>query len=887
MTPERWQKIESLLHDALGRTPAERGAFLDEACAGDEPMRKEVESLLASSDEVDEFLKSPVIEDAAALLADTSRGSTIGLNIGPYSILSKLGAGGMGEVHLARDSRLARNVALKLLDPDLINNSQQRMRFLREARLASALDHPNVCTIHEVGEASGRLFIAMQYVEGQTLKQVIGGRPLDLASLLSISLQVADALSAAHSQGIVHRDIKPGNIIITGRGQAKVLDFGLAKLFDTAVGDANAELTKTGAVLGTPNYMSPEQARGERTDHRGDIFSFGVVLYEMATGRAPFKAKSQPETLNAVINQPHAPVTDLNKEAPPGLAAIVDRALAKDAADRYQSMGEMIEDLRELARGAGLVGSADLDGGNVPLVPLPRRATLRWPGHWQAARWLILAIASVALVGIAAAFYFARPRPAGTAETATRPAMKSIAVLPFKPLIAGSRDEALEMGMADTLITRLSNIKQIIVRPTSAVRKYGGLEQDPIAAGREQKVDAVLDGNIQKSGEQIRVTVRLVNVADGQQLWIDTFDEKFTDIFALQDSISERVAAALAVKLTGEETELVRKRYTNNPEAYQLYVRGRYLWNKRTAEALTKAIEYFNQAIEKDPNYALAYAGLADGYAVSPERSAAGGMTFKQRSEQFLQMAKAAAQKALEIDEQLPEAHTTLASLAADNWDWAEADRLFKRAFELNPNYATAHQWYGEYLVHVGRLDEALQEFKRAQELDPTSLIINSLLGQTLYLERRYDEAIDQCQKTLEMDSNFINAHWMLGMAYEQKAMHEEAKSEFEKAVNLSGGATNLLALLGVSYARSGNESEAQNVLDKLNALIKQKRAHPHDLAMIYTGLGDRDRAFEWLEKAYEDHSWVMLYLKVDPFFDPLRSDPRFADLLRRMGLAP
>jgi len=885
MTQARWQKIESLLHAALERNLAERAAFLDEACAGDDAMRKEVESLLASSDKVDEFLKSPVIEDAAALLGDRSRTSTIGPNIGPYRILSKLGAGGMGEVHLARDSRLARNVALKLLDPDLIDNSQQRMRFLREARLASALDHPNVCTIHEVGEASGRLFIAMQYVEGQTLKRVIDGRPLSLASLLSISLQVADALSAAHSQGIVHRDIKPGNIIITPRGQAKVLDFGLAKLFDRGEGDAGAELTRTGAVLGTPSYMSPEQARGERTDHRSDIFSFGVVLYEMATGCAPFKAKSQPETLNAVINQPHAPVTELNKEVPSGLAAIVDRALAKDAADRYQSMEEMIQDSREVARGAGFVGSAGLDGGSVPLVALPRRAALRWRTLWREARWfLVLAIGCVVLAGIAGAFYFTRPKPSALPTTLTRPALKSIAVLPFKPLIAGSRDEALEMGMADTLITRLSNIKQIIVRPTSAVRKYGGLDQDAIAAGREQKVEVVLDGNIQRSDEQIRVTVRLWKVVDGQQLWVDKFDEKFTDIFRVQDSISERVAAALAVKLTGEETELVRKRYTNNAEAYQLYVKGRYLWNKRTVEGLAKAIEYFNQTIAKDPNYALAYAGLADAYAVSPERSAARGMTFKQRSEQFLQMAKSAAQKALEIDEQLPEAHTTLAALAADNWEWAEADRLFKRAFELNPNYATAHQWYGEYLVHVGRLDEALQEFKLAQELDPTSPIISSILGQTLYLERRYDEAIDELRKTLELDPDFVNTHWMLGMVYEQKAMHEEAKAEFEKAVNLSGGATNILALLGVSYARSGNKSEAQNVLDKLNALIRQKRAHPHDLAIIYAGRGDRDRAFEWLEKAYEDHSWLMLYLKVDPFFDPLRSDPRFQGLLHRMG---
>lgn len=432
--------------------------------------------------------------------------------------------------------------------------------------------------------------------------------------------------------------------------------------------------------------------------------------------------------------------------------------------------------------------------------------------------------------------------------------------------------------MADTLITRLSNIKQIIVRPISAVRNYGGLDQDAMAAGREQRVDAVLDGNIQKSGEQIRVTVRLVNIADGQQLWVDKFDEKMTNIFAVQDSISERVAAALAVKLSGEETEFLTKRYTSNTEAYQLYVKGRYLWNKRTGEALRKSIEYFNQAIEKDPNYALAYAGLADAYAVLPGHGRA-------LPEETLPKAKAAAQKALDIDSQLPEAHTTLASLSADEWDWAEADRRFKRALELNPNYPTAHQWYGEYLVHVGRLGEALQEFKRALELDPTSLIINSLLGEALYLDRRYDEAIDQLQKTLEMDPNFAVAHTALGLAYEQKSMHNEAKSVFEKAVNLSGGATNLVALLGVAHVKCGNKSEARNVLDKLNKLVIQKRAQPHDLAIIYTGLGNKDRAFEWLEKAYQERSWLILYLKTDPFFDPLRSDPRFKGLLSRAGI--
>ncbi|MFY9610946.1 MAG: protein kinase [Blastocatellia bacterium] len=882
MTPARWQKIESLLQAALECKPAERGAFLGEACAGDDALRKEVESLLASSDEVDEFLKLPVIEDAAALFGDSSRASTIGPNIGPYSILSKLGAGGMGEVHLARDSRLARNVALKLLDPDLIDNSQQRMRFLREARLASALDHPNVCTIHEVGEAAGRLFIAMQYVEGLTLKQVISGRPLDLASLLSIGLQVADALSAAHSQGIVHRDIKPGNIIITGRGQVKVLDFGLAKLFETAVGDAGAELTKTGAVLGTPNYMSPEQARGERTNHRGDIFSFGVVLYEMATGRAPFKAKSQPETLNAVINQPHAPVNEMNKEAPPGLAAIVDRALAKDPADRYQSMGEMIQDLRELARGAGLVGSAGLDGGNVPLVPRPRRAALRWPAHWSGARlwFLILSITTVALLGVAAAVYFTRPRPA--APAVTTPAVKSIAVLPFKPVVASSRDESLEMGMADTLITRLSNIKQIIVRPISAVRNYGELDQDAMAAGREQRVDAVLDGNIQKSGEQVRVTVRLVNVADGQQLWADKFDEKMTNIFAVQDSISRKVTDALAVKLSGEERELLTKRYTDNAEAYQLYLKGRYYQSSRTEEGLKKGIEFFEQAIARDPSYALAFSGLADSY------SYLGNHGFLPPNEAS-PIAKQEAMKALKIDETLAEAHTSLAYVRMNyDWDWPGAGKEYERAIELDPGYTKAHSLYAWYLAAQGRFDEAIAEMKRSLEIDPLSLYDNTNLGWHLYMSRRYAQAIEQLQMTLDMEPNFAQARIDLGQVYEQEKMYEQAVVELQKAMALYGGSPTSRAALGHAYAIAGKKGEARRVVSQLKDLSKRKHVSSYDIAIIYTGLGETEQAFAWLEKAYKQRDgWLAGRLKVDPRLDNLRSDPRLADLMRRVGLTP
>ena len=484
-------------------------------------------------------------------------------------------------------------------------------------------------------------------------------------------------------------------------------------------------------------------------------------------------------------------------------------------------------------------------------------------------RAAVAAVAAVALAVVGIYFWMNRPAPGA--------GMKSIAVLPFKPLVAESRDELLEIGIADTLITRLSNLRAVIIRPISAVRRYGGLEQDPVAAGRALQVESILDGHIQRAGERVRVTVRLVRVEDGSPLWAAQFDENISDLFAVQDSISRRVADAVAVRLSPEEQGRLSKHDTNSSEAYQLYVQGRFLWNKRTGEALWKAIDYFNQAIEKDPNYALAYVGIADAYTVLPGYG-------RVPIAETLPKAKAAALKALELDSGLPEAHTTLASLSADEWNWAEADWRFKRALELNPNYPTAHQWYGEYLTHIGRLDEALYELQRAQELDPTSIIIKCLVGQTFYLLRRYDEAIEHLKKSLEMDANFVGTHWFLGMSYAQKAMYEESRAEFEKAVTLSNGATNLLALFGVAQARVGNQTAAQSILDKLKALVKQKQARPADLAAIYTGLGDSERAFEWLEKAYEERADLMFYLQIDPFFDALRTDPRFADLIARAG---
>ena len=878
MTPERWRQVEEVLQAALEREPAERAALLDRECAGDPSLRGEVESLLASAQPAENFLKATVLADAAPLLDESESGSLIGRSVGHYSIEKQIGSGGMGEVYLAEDARLGRKVALKLLAPALVGDSEPRTRFLREARLASALDHPNICAVHEVGEADGRLFIAMQYVGGETLRRIINGRPLRLDSLLSISLQVADALADAHEAGIIHRDVKPGNIIVTPKGQAKVLDFGLAKLLEKTEGEAETHLTLTGAVMGTPAAMSPEQAMGQRVDHCSDIFSFGVVLYEMATGQIPFKGKSRADVISALLTQPHTAASELNEEIPARLSAVIDRALAKEPAERYQSMGEMIADLRQVVAEAGGVDrlfiSSGVHRGVVPLVPPRSRGLFGALGRRVQSRTsvVVLVVCVLALIGLALAIFSSRPAP-------PRAPIKSIAVLPFKPLGTEGRDEALELGMADTLIAKLSNIREIDVRPISAVHKYTGLGQDAVGAGREQRVDAVLDGHVQKAGEKVRITVRLLRIGDGASLWADKFDAEITDIFAVQDLISERVAAALAVTLAGGERERLIKHHTENAEAYQLYLKGRYHLSRLTDDGFLKGRDFFQQARDRDPNYALAYAGLADAYhrlsgwnALAPKDG--------------FPRAREAALKAIELDEGLAEAHTALGVVKfLYDWDFVGAEGEFKRAVEINRSSSDARQMYGLYLSAMGRFDEALVEMRRAQELDPLSLEKVAGTGDILYQQRHYDHAIEQYRRALEMEPNSGFAHWALGNVYVHKGMYEEAIAEYQKAIPLSGDSPDELASLGNAYALSGKRREAQAVIDDLKERSKRRYISPTIIAFIYAGLSEKDEAFAQLDKAYDGRDFILVFLKVDPTFDRLRSDPRFAELVRRVGL--
>jgi serine/threonine protein kinase/Tfp pilus assembly protein PilF len=796
-------------------------------------------------------------------MAQNQSPSLVGQQVGPYKIHSLLGVGGMGEVYLAQDPRLDRTIALKILPTELASDPDRIRRFIREARAASGLKHPNVATIYEIGKSDEFHFIAMEYVEGRTLADKISGHPLPIAEIVDIGLQVADALDEAHRKGITHRDIKPANLMLTSREQVKILDFGLAKVTrpeGQALGSdiSTVVKTETGAVMGTVQYMSPEQVLGKEVDHRTDIFSLGVVLYEMATGRLPFTGTSSSETMDRILHgQPEA-IARFNYDVPAELDRIIRKCLEKDRERRYQSARELLTDLRNLKRDSES-STRTVEG----VEPRPRSNVRN-----VAAGAIALAIA--ALLGITVYLFMGRGKP-----------IDSMAVMPFLNASADLSQEYLSDGITESLINSLSQLPNLKVLARTTVFSYKNRAIDPIKVGRELGVRAVLTGRVVERGGTLIIQADLLDVTDGSQLWGEQYHRKLSDVLAVQEEIAKQISERLRLKLTGEDQKRLTRHHTENAEAYQLYLKGCYYWNKRTAESLNRGIEYFQQAIDKDPNYALAYAGLIDSYSLL------GSSIGRLSPRETFSKAKAAAVKALDIDDTLAEAHAALALVILRyDWDWPAVEREIKRAIQLNPNYATTYQWYADYLVVMGRLDETIAQIKRAQELDPLSLIINTIVGLHLYQARQYDQAIEQCQKTLEMDPNFAQAHLALGMAYEQKARYEEAIAALQKATTLSPSNPFIVSALGHAYAVSGQPREAMKILHQLQDLSQRRYISPHEMAIIYAGLGEKDQAFAWLEKAYADRVWRLPFLKVEPRFDSLRSDPRFQDLLRRMKLA-
>lgn len=849
-----WQHLQTLFHAALSLRVEERAAYLARECVEDEELRKEVESLLETSEKRGDFLEQPAFSLGMKVLSSDSTDGLTGQVIGAFKILSLLGNGGMGNVYLAEDTHLGRKVALKFLSGKLADDQWAKRQFTKEAQAIAILDHPNICTVHGFEEVDGYSFIVMQYVEGQRLDQLIQAGKLEQSEVLFLSKQIAGALAKAHAHGIIHRDIKPPNIMVTANRQLKVLDFGLAKIVQEqqlgplSADDPSSNSLQLGFIPGTIAYMSPEQLRGERLDYRTDIFSFGVVLYEMLSGRNPFARDNKAETISAILMSEPPSLKQDAPHVPRQMERVVEKCLEKERSERYQSVSELLVDLEAVQNG--------IEGA---------KRSRPWYPNVRVAAVLTLLVLLIA-VSTFVFNYLSRPH--------------TIAILPIANQTGDVNLDYLSDGLAESIINKLSGLSKMRVKTFSMISGYKGQHIDPQKIGRDLNVDAVVIGSLTGTKDALSLQTTMVDTSDGSQLWSGRYRIKPEDLLPVEDDVSREIVSKLELWPRRDKEKIMVASGPKSPEAHKQFMLGRYFWRFRDKENINKAIYHFTEATKLDPLYAQAYAGLADSYVLL-NTVHYGHMDTKEA----MTKAEAAAREALELDNTLPEAHTSLGVINLKrHWNWAEAEREFKRAIEINPDYAPAHYGYSNLLALTGRFREAITESEISKDLDPFSPLTSLNYCRIFYYAEDYDRASVCFEKMVKEQPDFINGQYVLGLVYLRRGMYQDATMIFEKlyaADKSSAGAA-----LGYTYGVTGRRADALKVLSEMEALKSDTvYISPQEFAIIYLGLGDKETAFAWLKKAADEHFAPLAFIGVDPLFEDVRSDPRFIALVRSLNL--